>query len=72
MQARACKLLSDYGYTVIDQVLTGEKLLTADAAFVTNSLIGAVPVISLDDISVKRSPQLESKLQQHVFAESAI
>jgi len=69
MQTRVRELLSDYGYAISDAVLTGEKLLTAEAAFVTNSLIGAVPVVSIDNIPVRRAPHLENRLQRHVFAE---
>lgn len=67
MQDAVCRLLSASGYTIMDETLTAEAFFAADGVFVTNSLIGAVPAVSVDGIPIKIHPTLEEKLATEIF-----
>ena len=67
MAAEVRRLLSRWGMIVDDRRLTVEDLLAADHVFLTNSLMGAVPVVSLHDARVGHDPALCDKLNQAVF-----
>ncbi len=48
MAGAACRLLRTWGYTVVQQPLGPEVLLSADQVLALNALMGAVPVVGID------------------------
>ena len=48
MQAAACEWLMQNGFAVVDRPLRSDDLFEADMVMITNALMGAVPVLSLD------------------------
>lgn len=65
--AQVRQLLPHWGYTVEERRLTTEDLLAADQVFLTNSLMGAVPAVSLDDTSLDHDPALCERINRVVF-----
>lgn len=62
MGVAASKLLKEWGYTIVEQPLNGDKLLQADHVFLANALMGAVPVRSINN----RTIQFENNLCQRL------
>ncbi len=56
MQQQVCQWLEKSGYSVKSQPMTVEDLLAADAVWLTNSLMGVVPVVTIDGQSVGENP----------------
>jgi len=54
-EKRVSGLLASMGYHLETKVLVREDLFAADNIFITNSLMGAIPVIELDKKSTKNS-----------------
>jgi para-aminobenzoate synthetase component 1 len=48
MAGAACRLLEDWGYTIVLRPVRPEELLAADQLLAANALMGAVPVIGVD------------------------
>ncbi|MEU4621994.1 aminodeoxychorismate synthase component I [Actinoplanes sp. NPDC023801] len=71
MSAAVGELLRSWGYEVENRRLTVEDLMAADHVFVTNSVMGAVPAISLDDVRLDYDSALCEKLTRVVFEEDA-
>ena len=69
MSAAVARLLRDWGYAVENRRLTVEHLMAADQVFVTNSVIGAVPAISLDEVQLGYDSVLCEELTRAVFEE---
>ncbi len=67
MSSEVRRLLRRWGFAVVDRRLTVEDLMAADHVFVTNSLMGAVPVVSLDDAELGYDSALCEKLTRAVF-----
>jgi para-aminobenzoate synthetase component I len=67
MAAEVRRLLSQWGFAIEERRLTVEELLTADQVFLTNSLMGAVPAISLNDTKLNIDAALCDKLNEAVF-----
>jgi para-aminobenzoate synthetase component 1 len=67
MQAVVCKLLSDWGYATRRKRLRLEALFAADQVILTNSLIGAVPVLTIDGNRLLPPSNLCSKINQVVL-----
>ena len=69
MAAEIRRLLPGWGFAVEDRRLTVEDLLAADQVFVTNSLLGAVPVVSLHGAKLGHDAALCDKINRVVFHE---
>ncbi len=67
MAAEVRRLLSQWGFTVEDRRLTVEDLLGADQVFLTNSLMGAVPAVSLHDAKLRYDSALCDEINRAVF-----
>jgi para-aminobenzoate synthetase component 1 len=68
MLAEICRRLTDLGFTIVVRDVYPEQLVEADAAFVTNALMGAVPVLMLDGRTVNADPALSAALNRHLFS----
>jgi para-aminobenzoate synthetase component 1 len=69
MAAEVRRLLPGWGLTVEDRRLTVEDLVSADQVFLTSSLIGAAPVVSLHDAPLRFDRALCEKINRTVFDE---
>jgi para-aminobenzoate synthetase component 1 len=67
MAAEVRRLLRHWGYAVEDRRLTTEDLLAADQVLLTNSLMGAVPALSLDDVRLGYDAALCDRINGVVF-----
>lgn len=67
METVVCKLLSVWDYKVEQRTVKPEDLFTADEIMVTNSLIGAVPVLSLDDHKLPQPSNLWQKINKEIL-----
>jgi para-aminobenzoate synthetase component I len=72
MAAEVRRLLSRWGFAVEDRTLTVEDLLAADHVFLTNSLMGAVPAVSLQDATLGHDSALCARINEAVFDEAAL
>lgn len=70
MAAEVRRLLPRWGFTVEERRLSLEELLAADHVFLTNSLMGAVPAVSLHDAELRYDSALCDKLNRAVFEEA--
>jgi para-aminobenzoate synthetase component 1 len=68
--AEVRRLLPQWGYAVEERRLTVEDLLAADHVFLTNSLMGAVPAVSLHDSKLGIDAALCDKINEAVFREA--
>lgn len=48
MEAAVCEFLAQWGYKIENKPLKPKELYSADQVLITNSLMGAVPILSLD------------------------
>jgi para-aminobenzoate synthetase component 1 len=62
MEQKVCELLLSWGYREERKILRLEDLFSADNLLVTNSLIGALPVIVLDGKGLKSPSDLYKKI----------
>jgi para-aminobenzoate synthetase component 1 len=67
MAAEVRRLLPEWGFSVEDRRLTVEDLLAADKVFLTNSLMGAVPAVSLQAAKLRYDAGLCERINQAVF-----
>jgi para-aminobenzoate synthetase component 1 len=67
MAAEVRRLLPHWGLEVEDRRLTLEDVLAADQVFLTNSLMGAVPVLSLDGAELGYDAALCARINGAVF-----
>ncbi len=67
MQNVVCKLLSEMGYRLEQVHLTPEALFSADQVLLTNGLMGAVPVISVNSEPLASPADLWQKINQKVL-----
>jgi para-aminobenzoate synthetase component 1 len=67
MAAEVRRLLPQWGFAVEDRRLAVEELLTADQVLLTNSLLGAVPALSLHEAKLRHDSALCDKINQAVF-----
>jgi len=63
-QAATLELLADWGYTRKDQKIYPHDLFDADGFVLTNSLMGAVPVVSVDGITTVPAVAICEKINQ--------
>ena len=68
MLAEICRRLTGLGFTIVDRDAYPEQLVEADAVFVTNALMGAVPVLMVDGRTVNSDPALSAALNRHLFS----
>jgi len=67
MEEKVCELLHSLDYEVERKKVLTEDLFTADNVFITNSLLGAVPVLFVDGIDLKSSPDLCQKINHRLL-----
>jgi para-aminobenzoate synthetase component 1 len=70
MAAEVRRLLPHWGFAIEDRRLTVEDLLRADHVFLTNSLMGAVPAVSLHDAKLRHDAALCDKINHAVFEDA--
>ena len=62
MEEKVCQLLLSWGYDLLEEKFQPEDLFDADNVMITNSLIGALPVVALDGKEMKSTPDLCKKI----------
>lgn len=67
MEAAVCELLSQWGYRIENKTLLPEELYSADQVLITNSLIGAVPILSIDKTMLPKPSDLSQKINSAVL-----
>lgn len=67
MQAAVCEYLISLGYKVITRVIEPAEPAKMDLMLITNSLMGAVPVISLDGKRLAKATRLWQDINQTVL-----
>jgi para-aminobenzoate synthetase component 1 len=67
MSARVSEIFSRWGYAIIDLPLSTEDLHAADHVLVTNSLMGAVPVKTLDGKALVCATDICRRINTHVL-----
>ena len=68
MQSIVCEHLLEWGYEIRDQDVRPEELFSKDGTIITNSLIGAMPVVQLDHRKLTDAAELCLKINQAVLA----
>jgi para-aminobenzoate synthetase component 1 len=71
MQQAACALLSSWGYGVVNRTQMPVDLTVADGVIATNSLMGAVPVVSLDGARMHPLIEVCDRINLQVFGREA-
>jgi para-aminobenzoate synthetase component 1 len=72
MAAEVRRLLPHFGFAVEDRRLTLEDLLAADHVFLTSSLMGAVPAVSLQESALGYDSALCARINEAVFNEAVL
>jgi len=67
MEKVVCELLLSWGYMSESKKLCLEDLFLADQVIITNSLIGAIPVLSIDGKKLKKPTDLWMKINNAVL-----
>jgi len=67
MQQVVCDFLKKTGYEIKQKKFKLKNLFDADMVFITNSLIGALPVLSIDKIQLKEPSCLWQKINKIVL-----
>ncbi len=67
MEKTVCGLLLEWGYTIEKQVVFPEDLFSYDDTLMTNSLIGAVPVLMFDGKKLKPPTNLWQEINRVVL-----
>ncbi len=67
MEKVVCELLLSWGYISKSKKLCLEDLFLADQVIITNSLIGAIPVLSIDGKKLKKTTDLWMKINNAVL-----
>lgn len=67
MEERVCELFLSWGYRVEREKVMPEDLFSADNVLITNSLIGALPVLDVDRKELKNRPDLCRKINDMIF-----
>ncbi|MBW2010457.1 MAG: aminodeoxychorismate synthase component I [Deltaproteobacteria bacterium] len=67
MEGAVCELLIQWGYRIENNPLLPEELYSADQVFITNSLIGAVPILSIDKTMPAKPSDLCQKINTAVL-----
>jgi para-aminobenzoate synthetase component 1 len=69
MEKAVCKLLSKWGYKIEKKSIKPEGLFSFDQLLLTNSLMGAVPVLSIDGKKLLKPSDLWQKINPNVLQE---
>jgi para-aminobenzoate synthetase component 1 len=72
MAAEVRRLLRCWGFAIEERRLTVEELLAAEHVLLTSSLMGAVPAVSLDDMTLDYDSALCDRINETVFDEAAL
>jgi para-aminobenzoate synthetase component 1 len=67
MESVVCELLPEWGYHIETKIVQPPELFDADAVLITNSLMGTVPVLSLDGKLLSKPSDLWQKINEEVF-----
>jgi para-aminobenzoate synthetase component 1 len=67
MEEEVCKLFIHWGYGVEEKKVDPDGLFAADHIFVTNSLIGAVPVLGIDGKALSSSSDLCHRINDTIL-----
>jgi para-aminobenzoate synthetase component 1 len=67
MEHAVCEVLESWGMPVERRPITVAELKCADCVMVTNALIGAVPVMSIDDTPVQYDRALCQRINNVLF-----
>jgi para-aminobenzoate synthetase component 1 len=67
MEAAVCELLAQWGYGIESQPVQPERLFAMEEVLITNSLIGAVPVLCLDGKPLAEPSDLWQKINRAVL-----
>jgi para-aminobenzoate synthetase component 1 len=67
MEKQVIKCFLQWGYVLETRNIIPEELFGADAVFITNSLIGAVPVLSLDGKQVSQNADLCTRICKEIL-----
>jgi para-aminobenzoate synthetase component I len=70
MAAEVRRLLQRWGFAVEERRLTVDDLRAADHVFLTNSLLGAVPVVTLNDSRLGYDSALCDEINEAVFGDT--
>ena len=62
MEGKVCELLLGWGYRVENKPVLVDDLFSADNILITNSLMGALPALALDNRELKSSPDFCRKI----------
>jgi len=62
MEDKVSELFSSWGYDLERRGLWKEDLFVADNVFITNSMIGAIPILEIDKIPIKNSQDICKKI----------
>ncbi len=68
MEKNVCGFLKSDGYSIEGRSLSMSELLPSDRIIMTNSLIGAVPVLSIEGSDFENSCQLCGQINSSVFS----
>ena len=61
-------ILTKMGFSLLSLPTTVEDLQAADEVFITNSLVGVMPVSRVDRITIGSPQELSGRLQTELFA----
>ena len=64
MQEKVCGLLLSWGYNLSEEKVQPEDLFDADNVMITNSMIGALPVLAVDGRVLKSPSDLYQKINE--------
>jgi para-aminobenzoate synthetase component 1 len=64
MDMEVCKLFTDWGFIIESKKLMLEDMFGFDEIMITNSLIGAVPVLSIDGKKLPKPSDLWKKINK--------
>jgi para-aminobenzoate synthetase component 1 len=67
MEEEVCKLLLDWGYRVRAEKVDPDGLFAASHVLITNSLIGAVPVLEIDGRALSQPSDLSRRINDAIF-----
>ena len=67
MQAAVCRRLIERGFAIKDRPIYTDAVLNADMVLLTNSLMGAVPALSLDNRPLRCDQSLAAALNRGLF-----
>ncbi len=67
MEKLVCDLLADWKFDITTRPLTSQMLLAGREVFVMNSLMGVLPVLSIDGNQLKPATELWLQINERIF-----